>query len=209
MLPTLLVVVFGSLLPPGTLLAQDAPFLGRWVSLDGPMNPPVVVFEAGGAFLSLMPAPNFLVHYQADGDRLVLRGQGSDETMVFFLRGETLEHESGGTMDPVEGAGPSGDGGHGTWRSSMAEGMPQFWTFRSDGVVALEVGTTGEWTAGEGGRDGSSSLSIRGTVVNFRFELVGDTLHLTREGSEPSRLVRRPWGCFGAPDEETQAEECH
>jgi len=76
--------------------------------------------------------------------------------------------------------------------------MEQFWTFRSDGEVILEVGIAGTYSP----KGDKLKLSNR----SFTLTRDGGDLYVEGQGKK-YRFVRRPWGCFGLP-EEANASEC-
>ena len=186
-------------------LSQSSPLAGRWVASDSQLPPAmqVLYFQPRGTVLALMPLPQFGATYRLEGKRLQLTSTagplGPDRTpLVLMLDGNVLRKDGQALLRRLDGESPIGAGVGGTWRRMGQHSMEEFWTFRSDGEVIVEVGDAGTTTStGDG-------LNLSGR--SYRLIRDGDTLYVERHG-KTGRYVRRPWGCFGLPDE-ANASEC-
>ena len=194
-------------LAPAVLLAaersQPSPLAGRWVNTDLKISSIMVLyFQPAGKVLNLMPMPQFGATYQLEGKRLQLTSTagplGPDpKPLVLTLDGEVLRKDGQPLLGRLKGESPTAPG-VGTWRLLEKDSMEQFWTFRSDGEVILEVGIRGTYSP----KGDTLKLSNR----SFTLRRDGDNLYVEGQGKK-YRFVRRPWGCFGLP-EEANASEC-
>jgi hypothetical protein len=192
---------------PAVLLAAHAapPSLtGRWVNADLPNSagPFVLFFQPAGKVLNLIPAPQFGATYRFEGKRLELISTagplGPDRTsLILTLEDNVLQRDGQPLLGRLEPASAKAANVRGTWRLLAPSSMEQFWTFRSDGQVILEVGIPGTDTL-----EGDTLKLAR---ASFTLRRSGDRLYVEGPG-QSYRFVRRPWGCFGLPAEANLSE---
>jgi hypothetical protein len=182
----------------GSLGAQQTTVVGRWVNLD-PMDFRLLVLdvEPDRTVHQLIPAPQFSATYSFEAGRVLVR-MGDGSALSLILQDDTLSRNGQATLTRFLGRSEEKGSVRGTWRPAATGAMEQFWTFRSDGQLILEVGFPGSVTLT------GDTLTVAGE--SFKVRLVEDTLYVENP-SKQRRFVRRPWGCLGTqPD--TRAPEC-
>jgi hypothetical protein len=181
-----------------TVLAQQRP-VGRWVNRDSTDLAFLVLdIESDGSVHLLMPAPQFSAAYSLDAERVLIRmGDGSTSSLVF--RGDTLFRDDQPALTRMVGTPEAKGRLGGTWHPVTPGPLEQFWTFRSDGQLILEVGLPGTATL--------SGTALKVADRRFTLREAGGTLYL--DGGDKSRqFVRRQWGCFRATQSDGSASEC-
>jgi hypothetical protein len=182
-----------------TSLAQQGRPVGRWVNRD-PTDFAFLVLdvESDTTVHLLIPAPQFSATYRLDAERVLIRmGDGSTDSLVF--RDDMLFRNDQPALTRL--IGTAGEKGHvdGTWHPMVAGPLEQFWTFRSDGQLILEVGLPGRVTL--------TGNTLKVADRQFTLRETGGTLYL--DGGDKSRqFVQRRWGCFGTPQLDGSAREC-
>lgn len=183
---------------------------GRWTLLGLPIS---YVFSGDSVAMVMYPPQAPLMTYRVRGDSIETEASGSRRAQAFSIRGDTLRLVSGMSVAVyrrVSSLTASKPGLTGTWHSTDGRGGSVL-TFRSDGQLVPEVeaptqmhlhGDTLDVTAG-------------GQALQMVLQRMGDTISLSPlagvalpAGSQPQRIVRRPWSCFGMTDIDRSAAEC-
>lgn len=200
----LLLMACATALLPAVPLAPSSSLAGRWVNTDiGGSAPLVLYIDAEGQVLNLLPMPQFGATHHLQGRLLTLTSTAGPlrpdpVPLILTLDGDVLRMQAQAFLKRLDPASAGSDEVQGTWRPLDRSRMAEFWTFRSDGEVIIEVGFPGTDRL-----SGSKLRLSRGT-----FTLRRDAGGLNVEGDDKTyRFLRRPWGCFGVAGE-SHAAEC-